>query len=68
MPLDVQPDVGGAEATPGDMLSFIQFQLNGTDLGGPDVDTVNFRTGTGTAGTVTRGTGETANVLTVHLT
>lgn len=40
---------------------FIQFQENGEDLGGPDADTVNFANGV----TATRGTGESANVITV---
>ena len=44
---------------------FIQFQFNGTDLGGPDIDTVNFVTGT--PFNVTRGTGENSGVLTVTI-
>lgn len=40
---------------------FIQFQAAGSDLGGPDVDTVNF----GDNLTATRGTGENANRVTV---
>lgn len=40
---------------------YIQFQNNGTDLGAPDVDTVNFADNL----TVTRGTGENANKVTV---
>jgi hypothetical protein len=47
--------------TPDDFPEFIQFQADGTNLGGPDADTVNFSTGL----TATRGEGESANVVTV---
>jgi hypothetical protein len=40
---------------------YLQLQSNGTNLGGRDVDTINFGTGV----TATRGTGATANVATV---
>lgn len=40
---------------------FIQFQEDGTDLGLPDADTLNFANGL----TATRGTGENSNVVTV---
>lgn len=42
---------------------YLQFQNDGTDLGAPDVDTVNFRQGL----TATRGTGENANTLTLDV-
>jgi len=45
--------------------NFIQFQQDGANLGLPDADTVNF---TGTGVTVTRGTGEQENVVTVDVT
>jgi hypothetical protein len=41
--------------------NFIQFQADGTDLGGADADTVNFGAGL----TATRGTGENSNVVTL---
>lgn len=41
--------------------NYIQFQSNGTDLGLPNVDTVDFTTGL----TATRGTGENANKVTL---
>lgn len=44
---------------------FIQFQSDGTDLGAPTVTIVNF---TGTGIVATRGTGESANVITVTIT
>ncbi len=51
------------EAAVGDTFpNFIQFQFNGEDLGGPDADTVNF---VGSGFTVTRGTGDDANTITV---
>jgi len=40
---------------------FLQWQTQGYDLGGPDVDTVDINTGL----TATRGVGESANVLTI---
>ncbi len=54
-PVSVESAVGT------DFPNFIQFQQDGTDLGLPDADTVNFSTGL----TATRGTGESANVLTL---
>lgn len=41
--------------------NYIQFQGGGTDLGGPDADTVNFRRGM----RATRGTGESSGTVTV---
>lgn len=41
--------------------NYIQFQSDGTDLGGANADTVNFRRNL----TATRGTGENANIITV---
>ena len=40
---------------------YLQLQANGTDLGEPDVDTINFASNL----TATRGTGENANKVTV---
>lgn len=49
--------------TPEQFPNYIQFRLNGVDIGGPDVTVVNF------VGpfTITRGEGEDANKLTVSL-
>lgn len=55
------PASGYPPPTPDEFPNFIQFQGNGTDLGGPDADTVNLRRGL----QATRGTGENANVITV---
>ncbi len=55
-PVNVEAAVGDA------FPNFIQFQFNGVDLGGPDADTVNF---VGSGFTVTRGTGDDANTITV---
>ena len=48
-----------------DFPNFIQFQADGTDLGGADADTVDFVNGG--EGAVTRGTGEAAGTVTVDL-
>lgn len=64
MPFGVEPDLGGAEAAPGDLLSFIQFMNGATALGGPDADTLIFGSGM----SATRGTGATANEVTVTAT
>lgn len=48
-------------ATATDAPVFIQFQDQGTDLGGPDADVLNFGTGL----LATRGVGEQENVVTV---
>lgn len=62
MPLGVTPmPEGQAEETPEGLLSFLQWQQDGTNLGTATVDTVNL--GSGITGT--RGTGENANVLTL---
>lgn len=51
-----------------DFPNFIQFQFNGVNLGGPDADTVNFvSAGSGEGFSVTRGEGESANVITVAI-
>jgi len=47
-------------ATANAFPDFLQFQANGTDLGGADADTLNF-----IGGLVTRGTGESAATVTV---
>lgn len=46
---------------PDSFPNYIQFQSDGTDLGLPNTDTVNFRRNL----TATRGAGENANVVTV---
>lgn len=54
--------VAGYPVPPSDSFpQFIQMQADGADLGGPDVDTLNFSTNL----TATRGTGENASVVTV---
>ncbi len=55
-PVNIEAAVGGT------FPNFIQFQFNGVDLGGPDADTVNF---VGSGFTVTRGTGDDENTITV---
>jgi hypothetical protein len=55
-PVSVESAVGD------DFPNFIQFQFNGVNLGGPDADTVNF---VGSGFTVTRGSGDDANTITV---
>lgn len=47
--------------TPDDFPTFIQFQEDGVNLGGPDASTVNFSTGL----VATRGEGESADIITV---
>ncbi len=65
MVFGVSPAVAGVEQAADDGFpNFIQFQLDGVNLGGPDVDTVNLTTGL----TATRGTGETENALTIEAT
>lgn len=61
MGFGMTPATGWPVPTPDDFPEFIQFQADGTNLGGPDADTVNFSTGL----TATRGEGENANVVTV---
>lgn len=52
-------------AAPADFPVGIQFQYDGEDVGGRTIDTVNFVPGA--ALSVTVGTGETANVLTITI-
>lgn len=52
---------GQPPVTPGQMPQFMQIQAAGVDLGGPDVQVLNFSTGT----TATRGTGENGNRVTI---
>lgn len=61
MPFGVNPATGGAVPTPDDLFSFIQWMQGATALGGPDIDTVVLGDGI----TATRGSGDTANVLTL---
>jgi hypothetical protein len=53
---------GTVPATSETFPDFLQFQANGDNLGAADADTVNF-----VGGDVTRGTGESSNVVTVNL-
>lgn len=64
MSFSVTPAQGFAPPTDEGFPQFIQWQDEGTNLGGPDADTVNF---TGTGVTVTRGTGENENKITVDI-
>lgn len=59
----ISPSGGFPPAAAEEFPNFIQFQDDGTDLGGPDADTLNF-----VGATVSRGTGENANVVTVEVT
>ncbi len=61
MPSFTITPVSTASAVDDGFQNFIQFQQDGTNLGLPDVDTVNLTDGI----TATRGTGESANVLTL---
>lgn len=54
---------GGAAPGPQSFPQQIQFRFNGVDLGGPDATVVDFVG----AFTVTRGSGPTADVITVAL-
>lgn len=63
MGFGMTPATGWPVPTDGDFPTFIQFQEDGVNLGGPDADTVNF---TGNV-SVTRGEGENANVITVDV-
>jgi len=57
----ITPAAGFPPQASDEFPNYIQFQQDGTDLGAPNVDTVNFADGL----TATRGTGESANVVTV---
>lgn len=48
--------------TPQQFPNYIQFRLNGVDLGGPDVTVVDF---VGPNWVITRGTGDEAGTLTI---
>ena len=61
MSFGITPAAGFPPQASDEFPNYIQFQNQGTDLGLPNVDTVNF----GRNLTATRGTGENANVLTV---
>lgn len=64
MAFNVSPAAPFPPQTGNDPPSFIQFQADGVDLGGPDADTVNFSTGL----TVTRGgSGENENIVTLSV-
>lgn len=55
---------GNVPTSPNEVPQYIQFRLNGEDLGGPTITVVDF---VGPNWEVSRGTGETANVLSVSL-
>jgi hypothetical protein len=58
----ISPASSAPPVTPEQFPNFIQFRLNGVDLGGPDVTVVDF---VGAGWVVTRGEGELSHVLTV---
>jgi hypothetical protein len=58
----ITPVEGGVPVAPGTQPNYIQFRFNGVDLGGPDATVVDF---VGDALVVVRGTGPTADVVTV---
>lgn len=55
---------GHVPAAPLAMPQYIQFRLNGVDIGGPDITVVDF---VGASFVVTRGTGANEDTLTVSL-
>lgn len=59
----IGPVQGRVQAAPGQMPQFIQFRLNGVDIGGPDATVVDF------VGdfVLTRGTGDDAGTVFVSL-
>jgi len=61
MSFGITPAAGFPPQASDEFPNYIQFQNQGTDLGLPNVDTVNF----GRNLIATRGTGENANVVTV---
>lgn len=61
MSFGITPATGFPPQASDEFPNYIQFQNQGTDLGLPNVDTVNF----GRNLIATRGTGENANVVTV---
>ena len=64
MAFSLQPAANANPVTPAEVPNFIQFRVNGVNLGGPDATTVNFAGG---MFTVERGTGADANKITVSL-
>ena len=61
MSFGITPATGFPPQASDEFPNYIQFQNQGTDLGLPNVDTVNF----GRNLTASRGTGENANAVTV---
>lgn len=60
------PATGFNPQTPDEFPVGLQFQLDGEDLGGPDVDTFNVvQGGSGQPFSFTRGTGANSNVVTL---
>ena len=55
---------GGNQVASGQMPNYLQIQFNGVNLGGPDATVLNF-VGTGFA--LTRGSGATADVVTLTI-
>lgn len=62
--ISVAQSPGQPAVAPGTVPQFIQFRYNGVDLGGPDATVIDF---VGDGWTVTRGSGPTADVVTVSL-
>lgn len=66
MPFGLTPSAGFPPPASDDFPQGLQFQLNGENLGGPDVTTFNVVAGgSGQAFSFTRGVGEDANVVTL---
>ena len=66
MPLGMTPNANWPTPSDEEFPTGIQFQLNGENLGGPDVTTFNIVAGTsGQPFSFTRGEGEEAGVLTL---
>jgi hypothetical protein len=59
----IRPASNAPPVTPEQFPNFIQFRVNGVDLGGPDVTVVDF---VGDGWVVTRGEGEDAGTLTIR--
>lgn len=56
----ITPSHAAPPVTPEQFPNFIQFRLNGVDLGGPDVTVIDF---VGDGWTVTRGEGDNAHIV-----
>lgn len=65
MTFSMTPVTGFPPTTPDEFPQGLQFQYDGTNVGGRDIDTVNFVPGDGLS--VTVGEGENANILTITI-